>query len=254
MGQVTQEERVIELPDHRIYGKLYRPKEQERKLPLVIVSHGFNGIGDDFEQLAVFLAGHGIAAYCYDFCAGSVRTRSSGTTRQMTISLEVSNLLEVYEAACTWEEIDPDHIYLFGESQGGLVTALIIEKLQDKIRGAILQYPALCIFDDWTKNYPDPELAPEAIELWEVTLSAQFVKDVHGRKVFDEIGTYKGPVLIMHGTDDPIVPIAYSEQAAETYPNAELVVFRHAGHGFGEEDQKRRNELVITFIKEGENE
>ena len=38
------------------------------------------------------------------------------------------------------------------------------------------------------------------------------------------IGAYTGPVLILHGDKDAIVPLRYSERAAQIFPNAELVV------------------------------
>ena len=49
---------------------------------------------------------------------------------------------------------------------------------------------------------------------------------------YDLIGAYTGPVLILHGDKDPIVPLRYSQRAAEVFPNAELIVMPGQGHGF----------------------
>ena len=43
--------------------------------------------------------------------------------------------------------------------------------------------------------------------------------------LYDLIGSYTGPVLILHGDRDPIVPLSYSERAKEVLPDAELKIF-----------------------------
>ena len=49
----------------KIAGKTYLPEKE--KYPIVIFSHGFNGVGDDFSSQAKILAEKGIGAFTYDF-------------------------------------------------------------------------------------------------------------------------------------------------------------------------------------------
>ena len=77
-----------------LYGLLTTP-EEEGKYPAVIFSHGYNGTGRDFEWMGEYLAANGVAAFCFDFCGGSVNSRSSMATTDMTIFTEKEDLHSV---------------------------------------------------------------------------------------------------------------------------------------------------------------
>ena len=67
-------------------------------------------------------------------------------------------------------------------------------------------------------------------------------------KPFETIGKYKGKVLIIHGTDDKVVPLDYSRRAQSTYRNAELKIIDKAGHGFKPEERVLSNQYVKEFL------
>ena len=48
----------------------------------------------------------------------------------------------------------------------------------------------------------------------------------------DSISRFERPVLIMHGDRDEVVPLSYSESAAEEYEEEKLEVFAGEIHGF----------------------
>ena len=48
----------------------------------------------------------------------------------------------------------------------------------------------------------------------------------------EDMKQYAGPVLLLHGSNDPIVPAQYSLDAAEQFPNAEVHLIDGAEHGF----------------------
>lgn len=62
----------------------------------------------------------------------------------------------------------------------------------------------------------------------------------------DMIGAYEGPVLILHGDKDELVPLYYSQEALKEYKNAELIVLEGQKHGF---DLNGR-QLAIGYLKE----
>ena len=95
----------------------------------------------------------------------------------------------------------------------------------------MLLYPALCIPDDWRRTFPDGKY-PETYTLWGMTLGRDFFADACARDVFSQIGRFSGPVRIVHGTSDRIVPIDYSRRAAARYPNARLTELAGEDHGF----------------------
>lgn len=244
------ESKVIEIPngENTIYGTFYYPKTEE-KAPLIIMCHGYNGIGDDFRAEGERFAQNGIATYTLDFCGGSVRSRSTGDTKDMTIFSEKSDLLSAYQYFKAQDSIDTNNIFLFGGSQGGLVTALATEELGDEVAGMALYYPALCIPDNWRETYPETAMIPESNEFWGMTLGYDFFASIHDFDVFDAIGKYKNNVLIIHGDEDAIVPLSYSEKASKLYQNAELIVLEHEGHGFQSEAGKVACEDVLEFMK-----
>jgi len=239
----------ITIKHHRrnISATAYLPETE--KHPIVIFSHGFNGSGDDFKNQAETLAQNGIAALTFDFCGGSLRSKSDMHTYEMTVFTEKEDLFAVLNTVKTWQHIDSNGIFLFGGSMGGLVSALTAEERAEEIRGMILLYPALCVADNWNERFPDINDIPQRYELWGVPLGKCFFESLHGFKIFDAIGTYKGNVLIMHGDKDNVVPVVYSEQAQEIYPNSRLEIFHEEGHGFSAAGDDKVTQMLMDFIK-----
>ena len=59
------------------------------------------------------------------------------------------------------------------------------------------------------------------------------------------------PLLIIHGRNDPRVPIGESEHLAERVPNAEIMVFEDEGHGVVKLDnQLAANSRILAFLRE----
>ena len=146
------------------------------------------------------------------------------------------------------KDIDKSKIVLIGESQGGLVSALAASELKKQVSNLVLIYPALCIPDNWNERYPRVEDIPEVSEIWGVKLGKKFMMDIRPMKPFELIGNYKGNVLIVHGTDDKVVPIDYSKRAVEIYQNATIKIIDKAGHGFNPEERILSNQYVKEFL------
>lgn len=248
-NEVVIKEYVVRSAEKEIYGKLYRPAG-EGKYPAVIISHGYNGCHAHWERECVFFASNGYVAYAYDFCGGSRESKSSGKSTDMTIFNEKDELLAVFEEIAKLEEVDSEQIYLFGQSQGGLVTALAAEEIGDRSRGVVLYYPALNIPDDWRRNYATEDAIPEITDLWGLMLSKKFFMEIRDFHTFEHIGNYVNRVLILHGDMDNIVPLKYSQKAVAMYPNAQLMVMEGEGHGFQPKSAQEAMERVVQFMSE----
>lgn len=249
MCDYTRKIEFVEYDDKKIYGIAYIPKI-EGTFPSVIFSHGYNGTHESFDSYGKYLASNGIGAYAYDFCGGSVNSKSSMKTTEMTIASEQDDLRAVIKSVQNWANVDKDNIFLFGESQGGLVTALTAEDYSDTTRGMILLYPAFCVPDDWTSKYGDINAVPEEISFWGMTLGINFVKSVYGFNVKEHIGKYNNNVLILHGDKDPVVSPNYSFEMAKEYENSKVVIFPGEGHGFTEEGSDKVRHMLLKFVKE----
>ena len=225
----------------------YKPDGKD-KFPLVIMSHGFNGHKEDHAITAKYFADNGIAVICHTFCGGGIKAEGDFATTQMTLFTEKEDLTAILEEAKQWECIDIEKIFLFGASMGGMVSAMTAEENADTIKGLILLYPALCIADDWRKNFRTEEDIPKNYNLWGVNLGSAFFEVIREYYIEKNLGNYNKPVLIMHGTEDEVVPVSYGKWAASHYKNARLEVFHKEGHGFSYEGDRRMEAMMMYFI------
>ena len=225
----TMEEIIIPGPTGDIYGVLKNPAS-DSPVPLVILSHGFGGNHTFSLAAADYFAANGFAAYAYDFCGGGYGSRSSGTMLDMSVLTEAADLNAVIDR---FRE-DPRFscILLWGASQGGFVSAYVSALRPSDITAVVLEFPAIVLQDDSEKRRKADGTFPETVSIMGVRVSGKYDEDATSFDLYDLLPQYPGPVLILHGDKDPIVPLRYSERAKEVYPDAELVVYPGQGHGF----------------------
>lgn len=246
------QERELRIPyssDKSIYGIISEPSSDARKHGIAIISHGFNGTHHFGRDYFKTLNDLGYAVYTFDFPCGSVNSQSDNNTMNMSVTDEKESLKTIVKYFQKQKNIDKKRIVLIGESQGGLVSALAASELKKQVSNLVLIYPALCIPDNWNARYPQVEDIPEVSEIWGVKLGRKFMMDIRPMKPFKTIGNYKGRVLIVHGTDDKVVPIDYSKRAVEIYPNATLRIIDKAGHGFTPAERVLSNQYVKEFLE-----
>ncbi|MDE6411502.1 MAG: alpha/beta hydrolase [Clostridia bacterium] len=232
---------TVEITHHgrTVSAEVYRPDASY--FPIVIFSHGYNGYKDDFKSSAQYLMENGIGAITFTFCGSGARDTSGFATTDMTLYTEKEDLLAVMDYAKSLKWFDG--LFLCGGSQGGMVTAMAAEDRADDLNGVVLLYPAFNIPVDWKAMYPNDNKIPETIPWMGVTLGKNFVLAMRDLDIFEKMPQFSKPVLLFHGTADDLVNISYSEQAAQTYPNAELIVKQGGVHGF-----LPPNEKLLEFI------
>ena len=245
---ITIKDYFIEYGSNKIYGRMYTP-QKEGVYPAVIMCHGYNGVGTDFVKECTYFAQNGYIAYAFDFCGGSGRSRSSGKSTDMTIFTEKEDLVAVFKHIKELSNVDSDHVFLHGGSQGGLVAALAAEELADEVKGLMLYFPAFNIPYDWTNMHPDVNKIPEVIPWWGLDLGREFAVSIHGYKTFEHIGSYSKNVLILYGAKDAIVQRSYMDKAKEVYKNCELIVYPNEGHGFTPAGVDKAKEELLDFMK-----
>ena len=237
----------LKVPHNGRYSDIvfYKPDRAE-KYPIVIFSHGYNGHKSDFDISAKYFAENGIGAVCHTFCGGSTRDESGFGTTNMTLFTEKEDLSAIVNEVKSWSQTEK--LFLFGASQGGMVSAMTAEELEDDIEGLILLFPAFCIADDWNKRFPKPEDIPDREELWGMMLGRNFFETIHGYNVKESLGKYSKNVLIMHGIEDAVVSYEYAKWAGSTYKHAKLEIFHNEGHGFSENGNRRMEAMAMLFV------
>lgn len=235
----------------KIYGIAYYP-DTEQKVPLVITCHGLGTNHEAGEAYAKKYAEKGVAGYCFDFCGGSKSTeenKSDGESTQMSVMTESADLEAVFNAALSWDFVDTSRIFFQGGSQGGLVSAITGIRLEDKISGLILLYPAFAMYDFVHYAYPSYDNISGNMEIInDMVIGEAFAKDLWDYDVREYISDFNKPVIIIQGTDDTTVPPSVAEDAASKYPNCELKMIEGAGHGFGGEELDEAAEYALEFL------
>lgn len=244
------EEFPIEKEDESIIaGWLYVPDGAENA-PAVILCHGFNGTHRNMDGYAEYLAQRGYVCYTFDFCGGGMQSQSSGATTDMTLLTELDDLDAVVSFLAELDEVDASRLVIAGESQGGLVTALYTARNPETVRGAMLLYPGLMMADNARSQYADASEIPEKLDFMQMTVSRRYYEVVLELDPWTEIASFDKPVLLIHGTDDQIVPISVSEKALTIYPDARMITIHGAGHGFYLDDRETACKEMEAFLNE----
>jgi pimeloyl-ACP methyl ester carboxylesterase len=186
----------------------------------IIYLHGF-GSGPGSRKAAFFreqLRQVGLRLEAPDLNAGKFR------------ELTISGQLRTIGGA-----IAGDATVLIGSSLGGYLAALYASR-HPEIRAVVLLAPAFNFYNRWTES-----LGPENVLKWKISgeievyhhaenrvvpLGYQFLEDAAQYEAFPDFGQ---PCLDFHGTNDPVVPIQYSEGFAAKHPNVGLVRLQ-SGH------------------------
>ena len=240
----------IENGDRQIYGVLNRPLQAEGRMPIAIVSHGFNGTHHFAQDYFSPLAEQGWMTYAFDFPCGSVNSRSDSNTMNMSILDEQSDLRAIVNYFRRQPYVDPDRIMLIGESQGGLVSALTAAQMNKEVCRLVLIYPALCIPNNWNSRYPKLEDIPDTTRLWNVSMGRRFFEELRTMDVFRTMKKFQNPVLIIQGDADQVVLMEDSRRAAKIFRNARLHIIPGAGHGFKPKERQEAIEQIIQLIRD----
>ena len=80
----------------------------------------------------------------------------------------------------------------------------------------------------------------------ESSLTNHWILD-EGESVHGELGEIAAPTLVLHGTEDPLFPLAHGEALAAEIPNARLLPLEGMGH---EMPRRQLWELVVPAILE----
>lgn len=249
-GIVTSE-LWVEHDGKRVYGRLHLPDglEEGERIPAVICSHFFGGTHRASSVWARLMARAGYAAYAFDFCGGSPKSRSTGSTTECSIKTEAADLSAILDAIKALAVVDPTSVFLLGQSQGGAVSAMVAAERPSDVAGLVLLYPAFIIHEDAVRRFGSPENVPETYVMWH-ELGRVYAVDALAYDFFEHIGAFTGPVLMFQGTADDMEPPALTDRAATLYADVDYEHIEGAGHEFFGDDRTHVAERIVAFISE----
>lgn len=241
------EECSLERDSMHLFGELYLPEGAEGPLPLVILCHGLGSNHEKMVPYAEFFAENDTAAYVFDFIGGSEVSRSDGKMTEMSVLTEAEDLDAVIDYFRGDERFAEGKLFLFGGSQGGMICLYTAGKRPGDIAGLVALYPALNLQDICRQDTANG--VPDTVQIRNHIVGSVYLKDMLTFDIYEVMKNYTGPVLLMHGTADPMVPVSYAEKAAEVLSDAELIILEGAGHGFKGADLERAANDALRFIR-----
>ncbi len=225
------------------------------RCPMVILMHGIFSSKDygPMPQLAKGLAEAGIASIRFDFDGHG---NSEGRKKDMTIEKELADARAIWDYVQTLPYVS--EVGLLGHSQGGVIASMSAGRLADENTapsGVVLIAPGSVIKDacqagTFFNAKFDPKNPPEFIRCWGIyKLGREYLTSTQQLNIYGAAATYEGPVLLLHGNRDNIVPMWCSEKYLEAYgDNATLEVIDGENHTI----TKRRKQVIeqtVTFFK-----
>lgn len=216
-----------------IFCKVHLPEGQE-KCPALIMASGLRASHTTCEDIARALAKSGIAGIVFDFCGAVFPSKSSGSMTYMSIETEISDLLAVLDSVCSLPRVDPDNIFLGGHSFGGLAAAMAATRHPDNIKGLLLVEPSFQMPDTIRALVPEGTEIPE-IMYEPIFCGGDFLRTLISLDAYASLPEYPGKTVIYAGGVSPSIGADephWLEDAADTFPDAELISVPEADHGF----------------------
>ncbi len=234
---------VLETPDSLKEGD---------KIPAVILCHGFIGSKNDtlIVELSKALTSRGIAAVRFDFDAHG---QSEGDFAKMSIDTELADAKAVFDYLKTRPYVAA--IGAAGHSQGGVIAAMLAcDKGYPSVRAAALISTAAVLKDDVLRNmlygarFSGRGADRRIVFLDKYVIEGPYIEAARKLDIYKDARDYMGPVLLMHGAEDTVVPYTYSEHLAEEFPHNDLRIYEGLGHMFSKHEEKIAGEAA-DFLK-----
>lgn len=223
----------------KLYAELQKPAAtQAKKMPLVILCHGFSGNCDSglLKEIANDLEADGIASLRFDF---NGHGKSEGLFQDMTVPNEIQDLKNVI----AWAQSQPwvANISLLGHSQGGVVAGMTAGELgSGVIKSLVLMAPAAVLRDDALRGstmgaqYDPWNMTADYVQLpfGGLKLGRKYIESAVNLPIYETSLNYTGPVLVIHGTHDRVVPYTYGERYDYGYKDSSIRLIPGEDHGF----------------------
>lgn len=225
-------------PSGNISAEMLLPRSFDKEhdcCDLVILMHGFLGSkkAAPLGFLSRMLVKHGYAVLRFDFDGYG---KSEGAQQDNTVPKMIEDAKAVWEYVSALPFVD--RIVLLGHSQGGVVAGMLagrLEKAGTPPAGLIQLAPASILKEYASKGRffsvrCNPKNPPETINVYGFKMGREYILSAQTLPIKEESSWYTGPVCLLQGTWDPIVPISCSERYQKLYTNSVLHIIRGTDH------------------------
>jgi uncharacterized protein len=212
----------------------------------VVLLHGFKGFKDwgFFPWLAERLVASGMAAIVPNFSLNGVGGTGTSFTdldgfARNTFSREQTEVDILVDALKSGEmlPVPPSRLGLFGHSRGG--GQAILAAVRHDV-DALVTWAAVSTFHRW--NAEDQarwrqdgrihvlnQRTGQTLPL-DRSLLDDLERHAHALDIGAAAGAVRAPWLLVHGADDPVVPLREAEHLVARNPQARALILENAGH------------------------
>ena len=226
--------------------------QENGRCELVILLHGFLGSkkAAPLRFLARMLVEQGYAVLRFDFDGYG---KSEGAQVTNTVPGMIQDAMAVWTYASTLPYVN--RIILLGHSQGGVVAGMLAGRLEKAGTppAALIQLAPASVLKEYASQgrflsvHCDPVNPPDSINVYGFKMGRDYILTAQTLPIEEESAWYTGPVCLLHGTMDRIVPLSCSERYNQIYQNSEFHRIRGTDHLFLFHRRTVR-QLILDFI------
>lgn len=227
----------ISFDDEKMQGILYSPDGNDGKLPLIVNIHGGPSLtyGFRFGARNKFFLDRGFAVFEPNPRGSTGRgTKFSEMNRGNIDGDDFKDILAGIDYLVKTGKADGSNLFVMGGSYGGYLTAWAVTH-SDIFNAGIMEYGISnlmsCHGTEWNTYWDrfifdiDPYKEPEKY---------------HRKSAINFVGTSTTPTLIMHGKEDPCVPVSQGKELfralKEMGIETEMVIYPREKHGWNERE------------------
>lgn len=248
--------------DYQVYGPqggldmtITLPKDfntETDTCPMVILMHGIFA-SQSITPMPTFakeLAKAGIASIRFNFGG---HWSSEGKIPRMTIENEIQDAIAMWEYASKLPYVS--RIGLLGHSQGGVVASMTAGRLtaMGKQPYALVLVAPASVLKNACNNGQllgakfDPINPPAFIKCFGIMkVSKEYIQTTQQLDIYGTAEAYRGPVRIIHGSEDSLVPLWCSEDYKKLYGDAaDLIIVEGENHRIS-----RKTRAVAKLVAE----
>lgn len=211
--------------------------------PMVVYVHGgpTSSSTENFIDHSTMLLGAGFSVFLPNYRGSTGKGRKYAELNRGDMGgMDFRDIMTGIDHILATEKVDRERIYITGGSYGGFMSAWAITQT-DRFRASVSRFG----ISDWVSFHGVSSLA-----VWDSIhydqspyLFDRFVK-FSAIRYLDRVKT---PILLMHGMDDPYVPVGqyfqFHRALKELRKDVRLLLFPREGHGFRE---KKHLEMYIS--------
>ena len=246
--------------DIRIRGELFVPKGKG-PFPVVVLCSGMTASFTYYADETAKFAENGYCALVFDFIgavSGSVPgAGSGGELTGYSVLTEAKDLNVILDSLSALPKVDPEKVFLFGHSLGGLVATYVGCRRPDDIQGMMLVEPSYQFPDQLRKEVDencggDLSLLPDTVTDLGSVVGRIFYTDMYGLDIFRYMPDCSRDVLIFLGTRNALGSEyrSYFERAEQCFPSAEVMDIEGSDHYFQGEYGEKMDRQCLIFLRD----